>query len=105
MQPPCNHQVKHEPKIVFNADSDALSDTPKRAHDASFGLGDRWLNGSQQKWSGDAHVLERLSRDAYFKCADVGGDIRKFRHASFNTDPNTEATAYTGIAAAWRHLT
>jgi hypothetical protein len=36
------------------------------------------LYGSKQKSAGESHTLDRLSHEAWFKCTDVGGDIRQF---------------------------
>ena len=43
-------------------------------------LGNWRLHGSKQKGARQPHSLERLANDAWFECADVGGDVRQFRH-------------------------
>src|SRR5260370_109764 len=36
VQPACNHQVEHQPKIAFYSDRDALADSPQLAPDAAL---------------------------------------------------------------------
>jgi hypothetical protein len=42
------------------------------------------LCGSKQKGARQPHSLERLTDDAWFESADVGGNIRQFRHSYQN---------------------
>jgi hypothetical protein len=73
--------VNHKPEIVLYSNCDAFADAPHFAHDTTFHTRDWWLCGSQQKSARQPHALERLSDDAWFKSANVGSDIRQFRHA------------------------
>ena len=49
VQPPGNHQVKHQPEIAFDTDGDALADAPQFPHYVAFRGGNRRPCGSQQK--------------------------------------------------------
>src|ERR1700722_2976756 len=71
-----NHQVKDQPEITVEADSNALADAAQFPHYAAFHAGNGRPGGSQQKGAGDAHVFERPADNARLKRADIGGDIR-----------------------------
>ncbi len=81
MQASRNHQVQHQPKIVFHANRNALADSPQLAHGASLHFREWRRNSAKQKCAGQPHSLDRLPDDARFERADVSGDIRKLRHA------------------------
>jgi hypothetical protein len=81
VQPAGNHQVQDQPEIAFHSNRDSLADSPQFAHDPALD-GCNWrLRGPQQEGARQSHSLDGLSDDSWFECADVGGDIRKFRHA------------------------
>src|SRR5882762_2177304 len=81
MQAAGNHQVQNEPEIAFYSDGDSLADSAQLDDWATLDVGNRGLRGSKQKKTGQAHTLDWLREDARLKCADVGGDVREFRHA------------------------
>jgi len=64
MQTACNHQVQHQPEIVFHSNRDALTDPPKFAHDAALDTFDWRLCGSQQERARQPHAIEGLRNDA-----------------------------------------
>jgi hypothetical protein len=80
VQPAGNHQVQHQPEIATYTDGDTLADPPQFAHGTALYICNWRLHGSNQKSARQSNVLDRLSHDAGFKCADVGGDIRQFGH-------------------------
>jgi len=81
VEPAGNHQVQGEPEIAFYSDRDALADSPEFAHDTALHMCEWGLGGSKQERARQASALKRLREDAWFKCSDVGSDIRQFRHA------------------------
>ena len=80
MQTAGDHEMKNEPKVSFEADGDALADASNFADRPPFDGCDGRVDGAQEKDAGDAHVLERLAKDARLKRGDVGGDVGQFRH-------------------------
>src|SRR5438552_19202570 len=63
VQPACNHQVQHQPKIAFYSNRDALADSPQFADDATLDTSNWWLCGSKQKRTRKLHSNERLRDD------------------------------------------
>ena len=79
VQAPGDHQVKHEPEVVVEADGDALADAAQLA-DVRPSTSATAAGRAQQKGAGDANMLERLADDALFERVDVGGDVGQLRH-------------------------
>ena len=71
-----DHQVKDEPQVGVEADSDTFADAAQFAHSAAFGVGERWDCGAEEEWRAEAHVFEMLADDARLQrdeiCRDVG---------------------------------
>src|SRR5438552_10288654 len=63
VQPACNHQVQHQPKIAFYSNRDPLADSPQFADDATLDTSNWWLCGSKQKRTRKLHSNERLRDD------------------------------------------
>jgi hypothetical protein len=80
VQPPGNHQVKHQPEIAFDADSDALTNTAQLQHYSTFSGSNRRACRSQQKGARNPDVFQRLPRNARFQRADIGRNVGQFRH-------------------------
>src|SRR2546430_8157540 len=113
VQPACNHQVQHQPKIAFYSNRDTLADSPQLANDATLHTCNRWLCGSKQKRASKPYSNERPPDDAWFERSNVRGDIRQFRHAyqlagcacAFATSPllriNAASSACSQSDAVW----
>jgi Ran GTPase-activating protein (RanGAP) involved in mRNA processing and transport len=80
MQAARDHQVKHEPQIVFDAESDALADAPQLAHLASFNAGDGRICGAQQERTRQSHVFERLADNARLERGHISRNVWEFGH-------------------------
>ena len=80
MQSAGNHQMQRQPKIVLQADGDALADPAQFSHGAALEIWNRGLHSAKQKRAHNSYPLERLTDDERLECADVSGDIREFRH-------------------------
>jgi hypothetical protein len=81
MQPPGDHQVKHEPVIAIESDCDALSNPPQLANTAPLQEGSRRLLRSQDERIDHADSFERQTDDALFEGGYVGGDVGQLGHA------------------------
>src|SRR5260370_25017468 len=57
VQPACNHQVEHQPKIAFYSNRDALADSPQFAHDAALHTCNWRVRGPEQKKTRDPHSI------------------------------------------------
>jgi len=77
----CDHQVKHKPKVVFEADADTLSDAAKLEDFLAGSVGQGRSCGAQQKRADDSHGFECLAEYAGFESFDVDGDVGEFGHA------------------------
>jgi hypothetical protein len=64
MQPPGDHQVKHEPVIAIESDGDAFSDAPKLADGAPLQNGSGRLLRSQDERIDDGDSFEALTMRA-----------------------------------------
>jgi len=73
--------VQHEPEVAFYSNRDSLADSAQFAHNPAFHTRERRLYGSKQKRARQSHSVDRLPHNAWFECADIGGDIRQLRHA------------------------
>jgi hypothetical protein len=80
MKPSGDHQVKDKPHVVFETDGDALADPPHLFNDPAFRGWKRRVDGTQQKGSGEAYPVKRLSEDALAESFDIYGDIGQLRH-------------------------
>jgi len=80
VQPAGNHQVKHQPKIILDANRNAFADAAQLADHAAFHVGKRRISGSQQEGALQAHVLDGLTDYSWLQGADVGGDVGQFWH-------------------------
>jgi len=74
-----NHQMQNQPEVAFYSMAIRLpirrSWVTGRPSTSEIGV-----RGSKQKETGQSHALDWLREDARLKCADVGGDVGKFRH-------------------------
>ena len=80
MEPSSNHEMQDEPAVVVQADGDSLAQPAESANRFAVNALDRWHSGAEQKWIADAHLIERLAKDAAFERFDVNGDVRQFGH-------------------------
>jgi hypothetical protein len=77
-----NHQVQNEPKIVFEADADALSQAAQTQDLFPDGAGEGRGRGAQKKRADDADAFERLAENALLERFDVDDDVGQFGHRS-----------------------
>ena len=87
MEAPGDHQVEHQPDVIFQADGDALSDAAHLLHHLVFGGGQRRCHGAQEERSADERALEGVRDDAGFQCFHVDRDVRQFGHVFFYCCP------------------
>ena len=70
-----NHQMQHQPKIIFQTDADPLSH-PAQLHDSfAFRRRHRRIRRPQQKWTGYPHVFQCLPEDAFLERFNVDDDV------------------------------
>src|SRR6266481_8303632 len=81
MQPAGNHQMQHQPLVVFKANTDSLSQSPQRNNFFAFSAGNWRHRGAQQKWRSNLHALKLLIKNALLQGFKVDNNVRKFRHA------------------------
>jgi hypothetical protein len=81
VQPPRDHQVKHQPDIAFHSDRDPFTDAPDLANGATLRIGDRWLRRAQQEGVGYPNPFQCLPGNSWLKRPGVSEDIRQFRHS------------------------
>jgi hypothetical protein len=91
-----NHQMKHNPEIVIEADGDAFADTAKFADSEAVDSGDGRLRGAEKEQASDADVVEGLVEDARFEGGEVGDDVGKFGHGIENT-PGRKEESICGV--------
>src|SRR5438067_8688893 len=80
MQPSGDHQVKHQPQIVFHTNCDALADAPQLAHLASFNASERRLYRAQQEGVCQPYMFDGFTDDASLQRDHVRGDVGEFWH-------------------------
>src|SRR5579863_5304460 len=72
--------MERQPKIIFKSDGDALTNPPQFADRTAFDARQRRVRSPQQKRTGQPYLLQWLTDDARFECADIGDNIRQLRH-------------------------
>ena len=75
-----DHEVKDEPEVVVEAESDAFADTAQLADGMTFDAGQRGLDRPQKKRARDTDFGQRLADDAGSQRAEIGFDVGEFRH-------------------------
>ena len=88
MKPSRDHQMQHQPKIIFQTDADPLSHPAQLFDNFAFHAGNRRLRSPKQKRAGNTDVFERLPEDAPLESFDIYDDVGQFRHRtprSFDT--------------------
>jgi hypothetical protein len=75
VQPAGNHQVKNQPKIILDANCNALAQAPQFADNVTFHDRKRRSRGSQEKGACQPYPLEWLTDNAWLECVDIGGNI------------------------------
>ena len=80
MQSAGNHQMQHQPQLVFKSDANAFAQPSQRHDFLSFGDGKGRRCCAQQKWRGDLHAVERLIQNAPLEGLEIDDDVRKFGH-------------------------
>src|SRR6266705_4693563 len=81
MQPAGDHQVQNQPKAVFEADANALSEPAQTRDLLPFCAADGRSRGAEQKGAYDAHAFERLAENARLERLDIDNDVWQLRHA------------------------
>jgi len=76
-----NHQVQHQPNVVFQADANALPKPVQLDHGFPFKVSQRWDRCAQEKWACDTHMIETLTENAFLERFDVHNNVRQFGHA------------------------
>ena len=77
-----NHEVKHEPDVVFEAQGDALADAAEAGDALAFSLADGRIHGAEKEEALDADGLEGLAEHAGLKGGEIGRDVGEFGHGS-----------------------
>src|SRR5260370_1708141 len=81
MQPGGDHPMKDQPKAVFEADANALSEPAQTLDLLPCCAADGRSHGAEQKRADNAHSFERLAENALLKRLDIDNDVRQLRHA------------------------
>ncbi len=81
MQAARDHQMQDEPKVVLEADANALSEPTQTQDLFSDGAVERRGRGAQEKRTHDPDGFERLAENAPLKRFDVNDDVGQFGHA------------------------
>jgi hypothetical protein len=66
--------------VGIKNEDDALAEAAECADLFAFDRGYGRDGGAQQKWAGDAEVLERLADDAWRERGEVGEDVGELGH-------------------------
>lgn len=80
VEPAGNHQMKHEPEISFQTNTDSFPQPPQLSNPLTFHAVDWWHGGAQQKRRPNLHTFERFAEDSLLKRFDVDNNVRKFGH-------------------------
>jgi hypothetical protein len=64
VKPPGNHQMKHQPEIVFHSKNDSFADPPQFANNPPLHLVNRWLCASNQKSTENSNPNKSLTGNA-----------------------------------------
>jgi len=78
-----NHQVQNKPKVIFEADRDALSDASQISNDLPFHIMNGWRHGAEQERAREAHALEFLPEDSRLQGLKIHDDVWQLRHAQY----------------------
>src|SRR5579871_1764788 len=77
---PRDHEMKAEPVIIVETESDALSDAAKFADNMAFHARNRWSHCTEQKSIRNTDMLKGLADDARFERSEIGSNVGKFGH-------------------------
>ena len=77
-----NHQVQDEPKVILEADANALSEAAQTQDLFSDGAVERRGRCPQEKRAGDADAFKRLAANALLEGFNVNDDVGQFGHRS-----------------------
>ena len=81
MQASGNHQVEHQPNVVFQTDANALAKPAQLDDDFSLNVSQRWDRRAQEKWARDTHMIETLAENPFLERFDVHNNVGQFGHA------------------------
>ena len=82
--------MKNEKEIILEREDDPLAEAAKLDDPLSLRGGDRHIDRAEEEGAREAHVFERLVRDAGTKMLDVKRDVRIF---------GQERASYLGVQA------
>jgi hypothetical protein len=81
MQPPGNHQMRHQPEIFFKAETDAFPETSQLNNLLTFNRRNRRCCSSQEKRRIQLDTFKCVIENPLFQRFDVDRDVRQLRHA------------------------
>ena len=75
-----DHQVQHEPEIIFEAKTDAFAQPAQLHNPFSFDTREWRFRSAQQERRRNVRTFEPSILNSFLKRPDVGDDVRQFRH-------------------------
>ena len=91
VKPSGDHQVQHQPAVILESDSDALSEAPQALDGLPFQLLNGRRHGAEQERAREAHPLEPPPDDARLQGLKVDNDVRELRHGRYLVTPGAGA--------------
>src|SRR5260370_20307320 len=82
VQPPGDHEVQHQPQIVFESDGYPLADSAQLADLPPFHALKRRIHAAKQERTRQANMLERLRENALLERFDIDDDVGQLRHSN-----------------------
>jgi hypothetical protein len=76
MKPAGDHQMEHQPEIVFHPNRDPFSDSFQITDDATFHFANRWFSSAKQKRAGDSNSTQWLTQYSGLQCFEISDNIR-----------------------------
>src|ERR1700722_15932155 len=80
MEAASNHQVEHEPNVILEPDTNALTHTAQSNDCLTFDRTQGRRSRSQQERTRNSHMLEMLAENAFLEGFDVDDNIGEFGH-------------------------
>jgi hypothetical protein len=82
VQPPGDHEVKHQPRFAVQADGDALAEAAQFHDPLAFDRREGRVEAAEQEWTVDANAFQGPTLNATLQGLDVQGNVGQLGHGS-----------------------